>query len=141
MSGQAAVPFHQAVYAVLSADPALRALATGGIFDRVKSGAALPYVRLGEATATPIETMGRSGVRATLTIHTFAESTSGKKAAADVQARIWALLHNTRPAVAGFETVLVRCELSTVFEENDQAIPERRLQHGVDRYGTELWAA
>ncbi|MEU5950325.1 DUF3168 domain-containing protein [Micromonospora sp. NPDC047465] len=126
-------PLHavqMALYRRLKDDPALTALATGGVWDEVPEGTPYPYIRIGDHLSTPDNDHGGFGREVTVTIHVWTKA-RGNSQGQGIAGRIGELLdHRPRDlAVVGHRVVSIR-------QEFDQAFPDANpeLRHHVIRF-------
>lgn len=127
----AAWPLQQALYARLSGDPALTALA--GVYDEVPENAGYPRVVIGETVETPDEEHGRGGLRVLHTLHIWS-TYEGFAQALAVLAEVNRLLHRQPLAVAGFTDVSVAHDYTATMRD-----PDPDIRHVPVRY--RVWLA
>lgn len=123
-----------AIYAALTGDAALMALATGGIRDDVPqaddAGDAVdyPYVVIGEDSATPFDTDSSVGAEATITLHVWSRY-RGRKEVKAIQGAIYRALHRANIPVAGQHLVGIDWIQSDSFLDADGL-----TRHGVQTF-------
>ncbi len=119
-----------AVYAVLSADATLLALATGGVHNDVPDGQGYPHVLISRATETPWHTMGGAsaglGWKNIIRIHVYSRY-QGDKEALEIHDRIVALLNYQPLTVTGYTTAITEYESMRVMVEDVEKIETRHL--------------
>lgn len=124
----------QAIYAALTGNAALMALATGGILDYVPqaddAGAdnAFPYVTIGDDTAIPFDTDTSVGADTTITIHVWSRY-RGRKEVKQIQGAIYAVLHRATIPVEGQHLVGIDWIQSDSFMDSDGL-----TRHGVQTF-------
>ncbi len=100
---------HDAIYATLSADATLLALATGGIYNDVPEGASYPHVLISRPREVSKHTMGGSstglGWMVMARVYTFSRY-QGDKQALQIHGRIVQLLNFQSIAVSGFASAV-----------------------------------
>jgi hypothetical protein len=97
-------------------------------YDHVPQGATLPYVTIGEDTATSWDTDDSTGSESTLTIHVWTRE-AGRRDVKVIMNDIYGLLHRQRFAIDG--SILVDCfwEFAETFMD-----PDGVTRHGVLRF-------
>lgn len=98
------------------------------IFDDIPEGQAYPYIVVGEATAEEADTKTYNGFEVALIIHYWSRF-AGREEVKQMMGAGYDLLHNTYPAVAGYNTVHCLFEFSETFLEDDGV-----TRHGVQRF-------
>ncbi|QQP93563.1 DUF3168 domain-containing protein (plasmid) [Skermanella sp. TT6] len=98
------------------------------VYDFAPPGAQCPYVSIGEETAVPFDDKATDGAETTVVVHTWSESRS-RKETKELQAAVYAALHNFPLVVEGHETILCRWEYSDSFRDEDG-----KTQHGISRF-------
>lgn len=122
-----------AIYSALTGDSTLMSAVTG-VYDDVPqsadagSGAAFPYVTIGEATHTEWDTDTELGSDVTVTIHVWSRY-RGRKEVKDIQGQIYSLLHRANLAVTGYNLVGVDWIQSDSFMDADGL-----TRHGVQTF-------
>lgn len=132
-----------ALYALLSADATLLALAPGGVHDHVDqdalpvdaNGKKAAHVVIGDQTEIPDDTHDRTGRQLTVTFHVWSEY-EGNKETAGIISRITGLLDHTTSLEVGDTWQTVQCvfEFSTI-------VREEGARHGVARFRFYLYEA
>lgn len=110
---------------------ALNGVISGGVYDHVPTGAAAPYVVLGETTELPWDLHDADGSEETITLH-FWDDAKGSRRLKQLMAEADALLHNQTLGLSGASLVLLRRDFVTVFR--DAVSPDEVWRHGVIRY-------
>lgn len=121
-------PLQTAIYVRLTGDATLMNLITG-VFDHVPEGTDKPYVVVGEAFATPRNSQDRFGRRTAQNIHVWSDQL-GYSQVNQIANRIIALLDHQPLTVTGHDVVLANFEFQQTLDD-----PDRRLRHGVVRFG------
>lgn len=132
MSGSPAWPIQTAVYTRLSGDTTLVTTLGAQVYAEVPDGAAFPYVAIGDDTEVPNDTMGTTGRDTTITIHTWARTTSTytrTKRTKEIQDRVDELLDRWTPTVTGWSATQMLQEFRESFMD-----PDGVTRHGVSRY-------
>ena len=118
----------KAVFTALSNDSSLSAL-SAEVYDDVIEGASLPYVVVGEETATNIGTKTVDALEHTLTIHAWSQY-RGRKEVKDIMAAIYDALHNVSLSLETDSTLVnIRQEFAQTIVENDGI-----TRHGIMRF-------
>lgn len=128
MSGSPSWPLQQATFTRLSGDATLTTTLGAAVYDSVPTGAAYPYVVIGEDTEVPHDSMGTTGRDTTITIHTWSRYV-GKKQTKEIQNRVDQLLDRWLPTVAGWNSTHMLNEYRDSFLD-----PDGITRHGVSRY-------
>jgi hypothetical protein len=119
-----------AIYAVLSADATLLALAEGGVHNDVPDGQAYPHVLISRATEMPQHALGGPatglGWRNIIRIHTYSRY-QGDREAMLIDERICTLLNFQTLTVTGFASVIVAREQMRLLVEAIEKIETRHL--------------
>lgn len=121
-----------AIYATLSADATLLALATGGILNYVPPGNAYPYVLISKPTETPWHQFGGFaaglGWKVIARVHTYSRY-EGDQEALDIHGRIVTLLNkwNSGPSVSGFSSAIWEYEQARPMVEAIDKIETRHI--------------
>ena len=103
----------KAIYAALTGDAAVMALVTG-VYDAVPqaddagSGAAFPYIVIGEDNHNEWDTDTTLGRDASVVIHTWSRY-RGRKEVKEIQGAVYAALNRAKLTIAGFS--FVQCDL------------------------------
>ena len=121
-------PIQDAIYSLLSGDPTLSGLATGGVLDHVPQDNPYPYVVVGFDTSGDESTMGKDGQVHRVNLNVWSRY-RGKKEAQDILSRIHDLLHKARFGVTGFNNAGTMYEFGQVLQDGDGL-----TYHGVSRY-------
>lgn len=140
MTADSQWPLQQAVYSTLRADASLQSL-TGAnparVYDYVPqftwddndgSGNPLPYVVLGEGSATDWDTKTEDGMEQTFLIHTWSRYW-GWSQAKQIMGAVVDALDQQALSVTGHDLVLLRFEFSDLFLDDDG-----KTHHGVQRF-------
>jgi hypothetical protein len=98
-----------------------------GVLDKVDSGQAFPYVRIGEDTSQPWGSATFDGEEVTSTLHVFSDY-NGKKEAKEIISLILQALEEPLTLDSGFLLEFSNVEFMQVFDED-----EGKIQHGVVR--------
>lgn len=123
-----ALSFQTAIYSLLNGDATLATL-INGVFDYVKEGAVLPYIRMGDDVFRDWNTMDFFGKQVMSTIHTFARG-EGKLTIKTIMGNVFRILNNASLTVSGAATcVFLQQEFETVIVESDNV-----TYHGVQRF-------
>lgn len=122
-----AAAIQTAIYSALSGDAALAALVSG-VYDHADQDTAFPYVTIGEDTLRPWDDKGVDGFEATITLHSWSRH-RGREEVKDIQAAIYAVLHNGALSVSGYDAVLILLDFEDSFLDQDGL-----TRHGVSRY-------
>jgi hypothetical protein len=123
------VELFTAIYATLAADAGLTALiGPGSVYDHVTPGAVLPYVVIGDETATDYGAALVDGQEHTITIHTWSETPSSLQVKL-IQAAIRNALHERVLALAAGNCVNLRQEFKETLRD-----PDGITHHGVQRF-------
>jgi len=101
--GTATQQIQQAVYGVLSTDAALLALVPG-MYDEVPENRTFPYLVLGDATETPLDTFARKGRIATITVSIYSMQ-KGFKESLTIADRVDVLLNRNSFNLSTYDTV------------------------------------
>jgi hypothetical protein len=128
MSGSlgAVWPVQQAMYARLTADPDLMAMAQ--VYDEVPENAAYPHVLFGLFTEQPDDAHDRYGIDLDATLHIWSEY-RGYREAAVIASHLNRLLHRQPLVVSGFTNVSVAAEYRNFLRD-----PDPNLRQGVMRF-------
>jgi len=110
-------PFQQAVYQALTGDASLMALVSN-VYDRVPENAVFPYVTIGDAVGRDWSTTTSAGMEYRLALQLFSRG-GGRKQAAGIMERLYAVLHDATLTVTGQTLVLLRYESSAIRLEDD----------------------
>lgn len=102
----------QAVYTALTGDATLMAMVEG-VYDRVPSGVAFPYVVIGEADARDWSSVTTGGLDVRMEVSAFSRE-GGRKEALAIVARIHTLLHDGSFSITGHTLVQCRMEDSDI---------------------------
>ncbi len=127
------------VFTVLTGTAGLTALlanGAGSILDHVPTGTAFPYVVIGAAQSSPMDTQGVSGNEVTLTIDTYSRA-PGMQEARHIMAQIYDALHNAAFAVPNQVLVQCRCiDSATAIEADGMGRFEQNavVRHGAQRF-------
>ena len=119
------------VFTRLAGVAALTSLLAAGansILDHVPAGTVFPYVVLGEASSTPVDSQRTSGNDVTVTIHTYSRG-FGMKQAKQIMLAIYDALHNVAFAVPNQTLVLCQCLDAHTLLEGDGL-----TRHGIQRF-------
>ncbi|MET9396281.1 DUF3168 domain-containing protein [Kitasatospora sp. NPDC002965] len=122
-------PVQAAVYAALTADEQLLALASG-VYDYVPEGTAYPYVVIGEAIETPDNRLGGFGRQTVLTLHIWSQYRGHHQGQA-VGARVMAVLDHQPLAIDGLDHVSTHYEMGQTLTDPE---PPGDIRHLVHRY-------
>jgi hypothetical protein len=106
MSNFSHLSLQKAVYQHLSGDTALMALVEG-VYDRPPQGSAYPYITLGDIAVADWSTKTTEGFETLLTLQVWSRG-GGRKEAALVAERVYALLHRANLSVSGHALVFLR---------------------------------
>lgn len=104
---------------------------TPPIYSYVPQNSAYPYVRIGDISATTQDTKTTEMQEYSVTIHTFSKDKASSAEIEQLQASIYAAIHNYALAVSGYNVVLLRQESMQVFQQGE---PNDRYWHGVQNY-------
>ena len=104
-----------AVYALLNV-AGFTALSTGGVYNDVPQGTALPYTMFGNFIETRWDSMGQPGKQITFDVHVVSQF-EGDKEATEIASKAIELLHYQRPTVSGHTCVVIQYEQTVMFEE------------------------
>ena len=119
-----------AIYAVLSADATLVALATGGVHNDIPEGQAYPHVLISRATETPQHTFGPPttglGWKNIIRIHVYSRY-QGDVEAMQIHERVVSLLNFQPLTVTGYGQVSVEYEQMRLMVESVEKIETRHL--------------
>jgi hypothetical protein len=113
---------------------AYNALTTGlapvPVYDEVPTGAAMPYVAIGDQTSAEAgDKVDLEGEEVTLTFHVWSR-TAGKKQVKELSAKIKTALHEKTLTVTGADPVILSWQFSNDFVDADGI-----TKHGVIRFG------
>lgn len=97
------------------------------VYDKVPDGAAMPYVALGEDTATDWSTKLEAGQEVTHTLHVWSEY-NGMKEAKQIMDTIIQVLTETPLTVEGFFVVMARLDMVETMRDPGGS------QHGIVRF-------
>lgn len=128
MSGSPGWGMQQAIYGRLSGDATLVTTLGAAIYDHAPDGADYPYIVIGEVTEATNETMGRTGVDSTVTIHAWSRYQGGKQVK-QIHNRIAELLDRWLPTIAGWNVTDFQPEFFEAFRD-----PDGITRHGVSRF-------
>ena len=130
MSADSSWPLQQAVYAALTAAPAIKALIgdPARLFDHVPAETAFPYLCFGAADAADWSNKSFNGCEAEITLHAWSRARGGREAKLILDA-VHAVLHDANLAVTGHNLALLRFRNATVLLDEDGL-----TWHGVARY-------
>jgi len=119
----------KAVFAALSADPALIA-ALGGpkIHDLAPADVAFPYITFGRTSVYDWSTGTESGTEHLFTLHVWSKA-RGRSEALDIMELVRARLHDADLALEGYHLVNLREEFSETRYDDDLGV-----HHGLLRY-------
>lgn len=110
---------------------ALNGNVSAGVYDHVPTGAAAPYIVLGETTDIPWDTHDSDGSEETITLHLWDQALGSMRLKALMEA-VDALLHDASFALSGATLVMLRREFTAVMR--DTSVPNEVWRHGVMRY-------
>ncbi|MCI3271024.1 DUF3168 domain-containing protein [Streptomyces cylindrosporus] len=122
-------PLQAAVYAKLTASPALLALVSG-VYDEVPEPAPYPYVSIGSITEVPDDAHDRQGLEATIVLHVWSKS-PGFAQAYDIFAALDAALDRASLAVAGFTDVSIRHDQHQALKDPEPGVRHINAQYAV----------
>ena len=117
MSAYGLKEIQQGIYSTLNGDATLGSMVTG-VYDRVKQKTDYPYVVIGDTSAQDWSTQTTKGLQSHVTIHVYSRQ-GGRKQALEIMSRLYELLHEGSPTVAGQMLVQSRHESSEVSLERD----------------------
>ena len=117
MVAPSVMSLQKAVYETLHIDTALMLMATG-IYDHVPQGSAFPYIVFGESAEKPWFNCENGGADQLLTLEIYSRA-AGRKQAASIMERLYALLHHAPLTVEGQTLVLLRYAASKIMLEDD----------------------
>ena len=115
-----------AVNTALNADATLSALVTG-VYDFVDKDASLPYVTIGDDTASWEGSMGVDWSAARINIHSWAYG-EGRKSVLQIMDAIFNVLHK------GSLTIDGKTHVKTLMEFTDTFLEDDGTYHGVQRF-------
>lgn len=119
----------QAVFAKLTATPALTALLGGArVYDDVPERAEFPYLTFGQTSERDWSTGTDNGGEHTLTLHVWSRG-AGRKEAVEILAAARAALHDAALTLAGHRLVNLRHEFSDARRD-----PDGETFHGTARF-------
>ncbi len=123
-------PLQKAIYAALSADPALTALIGDPprVFDDPKGSEELPFVQIGDGTESDFGTATDRAAEHQLIIHVWSRG-GGRKEARAILSAIYDILHDANLTLEANRLINLRFLLSQVSRENDG-----ETYHGIARY-------
>lgn len=125
------LPIQTALYATLTGDATLMAMATG-VYDYVDEAAVYPYIVIGEALETPDNAHDRFGRQTVPTLHVW-DQYRGFKRVLQIGARVNALLDHQPLTIAGLTHIVTRFEFSQTLTDPE---PPGDIRHLVLRYRT-----
>ena len=105
------------LFDILDGDGTLSGMVSG-VYDHVVENTEFPYVSIGECEASDWSSVTTSGLSAAVAIHVWSRG-GGRKESLDILARVYELLHETTPSVAGYAVVMFRFASSDVLLEVD----------------------
>ncbi len=108
MTSFALAEVQRALYSKLSGDAVLMGMITG-LYDAVPQGAALPYLRIGDAQARELAADGVALTELVLELEVWTEA-QGRKSALLIMNRLFALLHLGTLTLTGFQLITIHCE-------------------------------
>lgn len=117
-----------ALYEVLSEDATLSGMVTG-VHDDVPEDAALPYVVIGDFIEVPRNSQDRRGWETLATLDVWSNY-RGNWEAADIAARLAALLDHQPLTLPGYHHVVTRFEFSQTLRDPD----DPKLRHVPVRF-------
>jgi hypothetical protein len=121
MSFEAAI--QQASFDRLSSYPGMPT-----VYDDVPTGAAFPYVVIGEDTHIPFDTDDSLGSESTVTFHVWSRY-RGKKEAKEILGLIYEALTRQALSVVGHDLITIEFDYSDVLLD-----PDGITRHGVSRF-------
>ena len=125
----AGLELQKSIFSALTSSPAVTGLLGGAhVFDDVPSGAAYPYLTIGESAARDWSTGTEPGDEHILTLHVWSRA-AGRMEAHEIMGAVRAALHDVPLTVAGYRLINLRHEFSDARRE-----PDGETYHGVVRY-------
>jgi hypothetical protein len=120
MSAASLVAMQDAVYAALSASPAIKALIgdPARLYDHVPDEAIFPYVELGEVSARRFDSTSRSGLDCMLTFNAWSRY-SGRREAKQILDAVYGVLHDGSLSIAGNAHVLTGFQSAETTRDED----------------------
>lgn len=99
--------FQKAVYARLTGDTTLMAMASGGVHEMVPAEQNFPYIVLTIDDVSDLSTKTSAGIQVSLAVHAFSGAL-GSKQSSDILDRVYALLHLSNFSVTGATLIQLR---------------------------------
>lgn len=119
----------QAIFARLTADPALLALlGAPRVYDDVPQGADFPYLTLGQSVVRDWSTGSDDGNEHILTLHAWSKA-NGKREALEILGSVRSALHDAALTLTGHRLVNLRHEHSEARRD-----PDGDVYHGIARF-------
>lgn len=129
MMTSAALELQKAVFAALTADPALVAVVgQNGVHDHAAAEPAFPYITFGRTSVYDWSTGTEDGNEHIFTLHAWSKA-KGKAQALEIASGIRRVLHDAGIAMAGHRLVSLREEFEEVRYDEDHAV-----YHGIVRF-------
>lgn len=135
MSTDIGYQIQRQLFSTLNGDATLSGIVTG-VFDFVPQGQEFPFIRIGEAEFTRLESQTTTGFEGEITVDVWSrESTLGTKPVNEILSRISDLMHNTDSIwnIADHCMINFRENFRTVLVEEDSV-----TYHGVIRFSMTL---
>ncbi len=110
-------PLQQAMYAALIADTALMDTVSA-VYDFVPQDAVYPYLTLGDAVGTDASNLAAPGMRFECTLAAYSQH-GGRKEAAAILDRVYAVLREAQLHVSGMTLVFIRALDSAITLQPD----------------------
>jgi hypothetical protein len=124
----------QAIFALLSNDVTLT-LANIHIYDEVPEDATFPYIVIGDASETPMDTFGRKGRRPAITLELYSQYFGFKEILTLIE-RVEQLLNRANLTIAKFDEVY--CMITHVQVERESDGLTRKAIMQFDLYAEEI---
>ncbi|QDH92116.1 tail terminator [Streptomyces phage Dubu] len=122
-------PLQTAIYAKLTASPALMSRVSG-VYDEVPEPATFPYVSFGAFTEAPSDAHDRQGLEVLVTIHVWSKA-PGFGEAYDVFGAVDAALDRVPLAVSGFTDVSISTAEHQAIKDPDPDVRHINAQYRV----------